>query len=316
MLLNGLAVPWARSGACFFGFSRACEEVNTGRENTERGYLCHFWTHYNMELICLCLPCIHLLYSPYTVLNSKLNHASHLCIKNIIEEKTVQRLVSSFFNTLPIIPLSRLCQADFSDNFNQIISCSLFKRHLLWLDSGFGLGHRARGWSWCCILCFLNQQSSPLKSFLSFKMPENANIAKTNHQQPYCSLCLAFALLSTEYAWPFCSWMPNSSSPPKLCSHNYYNSGTCPLLLCCQTQPNSEARKECQILASVQPIFWNLTYEMHFGLVCFHLVPPSQSRVHVYSVHWMLPYRSISFLTLSLSSSQNRWLMSSREKVV
>ena len=148
----------------------------------------------------------------YTVLNSKLNHASHLCIKNIIEEKTVQRLVSSFFNTLPIITLSRLCQADFSDNFNQIISCSLFNRHLLWLDSGFGLGHRARGWSWCCILCFLNQQSSPLKSFLSFKMPENANIAKTNHQQPYCSLCLAFALLSTEYAWPFCSWMPNSSS--------------------------------------------------------------------------------------------------------
>ena len=108
-------------------------------------YLCHVWTHYNMELICLCLPCIHLLYSPYTVLNSKLNHASHLCIKNIIEEKTVQRLVSSFFNTLPIIALSRLCQADFSDNFNQIISCSLFNRHLLWLDSGFGLGHRARG---------------------------------------------------------------------------------------------------------------------------------------------------------------------------
>ena len=208
-------------------------------------------------------------------------------------------------------------KADFSDNFNKIISCpsSLFDRHLLWLDSRFGFGDRAfkKKPQIDVVFCVWTSRRGP-KSFLSFKMPENANIAKKNHQQPYCSLCLAFALLSTEYALPFCSWMPNSSSTQiidrVLTTTVEHVTVT---LLCCQTQPDSEARKECQILASVQPIFWNLTYEMHFGLVCFHLVPLSISSTCVQCALNAFLARLFSN-SLSPFSSQNRWLTSSRER--
>ena len=191
----------------------------------------------------------------------------------------------------------------------------MFNRHFLLLNKGLDLDAASLK---KLMLYFVLSSEGQKPS--SSKMPENANIAKTNHQQPYCSLCLAFALLSTEYAaWPFCSWMPNYSSSTQIIDHvltttvEHVIAQKCPLL--CKTLPNSQARKECQILASVLPIFWNLTYEMHFGLVCFHLVLSISSTCVQRALNAYVPAVSCNFSnSISFPSSQNRWLMSSRER--
>ena len=128
--------------------------------------------------------------------------------------------------------------------------------------SGFGFG---RGRKAEIDVVFSVSPPSRGKKLPLLQMPENANIAKKKPPTTvFCSFCLAFAfILSTEYAWPFCSVALSSTQIiDHVLTTTVEHVQRCPLLWW-QTQPNS------QILASVLlPIFWNLTYEMHFGLVC------------------------------------------------
>ena len=148
--------------------------------------------------------------------------------------------------------------------FNKIISCPCSTD--IFSGFGFGRGHEAE-----IDVVFSVSPPSRGKKLPLLQMPENANIAKKK-PTVFCSFCLAFAfILSTEYAWPFCSVVllhPNNWS----CSHNYSGTSECQEL---QMQ-NSTYNRQLLVKNADSSIntytFGNLTYAMHLRLVCFHLV--------------------------------------------